>query len=178
MKKWKTLESNEIHKAGFFRLRTDKCELPDGRVMPRYYVVEFCDWVHVVPVTADGQVVMVNQYRHAADEWFMEFPGGATDPGEDPKAAALRELEEETGYVAKKIEALGMHYPNPAIQTNRVFTYLATGCELTAKPCLDPFEDLEVKLVEKQWLINQFHTGCINHALVAASLSLAMGRLS
>ncbi len=90
-KSWKVLDTKEIFKTGFYRLRTDRCELPDGRVMPNYYVMEFQDWVNVIPITNDNQVVLVEQYRHAIGRNSYEFPGGTVDPkgGELPEQAAL-----------------------------------------------------------------------------------------
>src|ERR1700753_1586705 len=101
IKPWKCLKSTEIFKTSFFRFRRDQCELPDGRVMPNYYVMEFPDWANIVPVTEDGRIVLVEQYRHAIGHVCLEIPGGSTDTKafEEPKKAALRELLEETGYV-------------------------------------------------------------------------------
>jgi len=127
LEKWKILETEVIMNLGLFRLRKDKCELPDQRVMPSYYVIDFADWVHMVPITRNGDVVVIRQYRHAAEDHFLEIPGGATDPknNESPKGAALRELEEETGYSSKNVFELGSHFPNPALQSNQLHSYLA-----------------------------------------------------
>ncbi|RLA56016.1 MAG: NUDIX hydrolase, partial [Gammaproteobacteria bacterium] len=74
MSKWKMLETTELAKLGPFRIRQDKCQLPDGRIMPKYYVVEFPDWVHVIAITPEGMMVLVDQYRHAAEGRFLELP--------------------------------------------------------------------------------------------------------
>lgn len=81
MKPWKTLQSKELYHAGFFRLRQDECELGDGRIMPRYYVVEFPDWVHVVAMTKSRELIMVRQYRHAGKCECLELPGAHSIPG-------------------------------------------------------------------------------------------------
>src|ERR1700679_1313608 len=114
MSHWKTLKSQILFQSGIFRLRSDECELPDGRVMPRYYVFEFPDWVNVVPVTPNGQMILLKQHRHGAERDFLEIPGGSTHPGqnEDPREAAARELLEETGYQSQNWIACGSHYPN------------------------------------------------------------------
>lgn len=118
MSRWKVLNTVEVLKARLFRLRSDQCELPDGRVMPSYYVMEFPDWVNVVPVTDDGQMVMIEQYRHAGGEMFLEIPGGSTHGvKEEPRMAGERELLEETGYAAREWIHLGSHFPTPLCRT-------------------------------------------------------------
>jgi 8-oxo-dGTP pyrophosphatase MutT (NUDIX family) len=175
MSRWKILKSDVLFKAGFFRARVDQCELPDGRVMPRYYVFEFPDWVNVIPVTPSGELVLVRQHRHGAEQEFLEVPGGSTHPGaqEDPRLAGERELLEETGYRGAEWIACGAHYPNPALQGNRMHTFIALGCELVAKPELDPFEDLTVELMPLEKAYALLDDGGFTHSIIAASLSLA-----
>jgi ADP-ribose pyrophosphatase len=177
--RWKVLKSSDVFKTGFFRLRVDECQLPDGRVMPRYYVMEFADWVNVVPVTADGQMVMVEQYRHAADGEFLEIPGGSTHPGaaEDPRLAGERELLEETGYKPTEMIYCGYHFPNPALQSNKMHTYLALDCRKVAEPNLDPFEDLVTKLMPVKDVIRKWRDGEIKHSIIASSLAIAVKHL-
>lgn len=171
-KNWKVLESKEILKTGFYRLRADKCELPDGRVMPAYYVMEFQDWVNVIPITADNQVVLIEQYRHAIGRNTYEFPGGTMDPkgGELPEQAALRELVEETGYVPEEIRYIGKHRPNPAIQNNYLHTFVALGCQKMQEQKLDPFEDIHVVTRSVPETIEMAFDGGIDHSLIIASL--------
>lgn len=169
---WKVLSSAEIFKTPYIRLRADKCELPDGRVMPNYYVLEFPDWVNIVPVTEDNKIVLVEQYRQAIGETTLEIPGGSTDPGvdEDPKKAALRELLEETGYVSDDVRLLGVHSPNPALQNNKLHTFVAFGCWFQQEPQLDPYEDIRVVTLPIPDVIDKIFTGEINHTLIVASL--------
>lgn len=178
MSHWKVLKSIELLKARFFRLRSDQCQLPDGRVMPSYYVMEFPEWVNVVPVTDDGQMILVEQYRHAGEETFLEIPGGSThDHGEEPRAAGERELLEETGYQAREWIHCGHHFPNPALQNNRMHTFLALGCRIVQEPHLDPFEDLTVEVRSIKEVIQLLHQGAIKHSLIAASLTLTLNEL-
>lgn len=177
MSKWKVLKSKEIFKSKIFRLRSDECELPDGRIMPKYFVFDFLDWVHVIPITKNGEMVTLEQYRHAAGEMFLEIPGGSLDLGEDALAGAQRELLEETGYASSEWIELPLHFPNPALQSNRMRTYLALNCTKVAEPDLDPFEDLTVTLRTVKDVYAQMDAGKIQHSLMIASLALSRSRL-
>lgn len=178
MSRWKVLKSVELMKSRLFRLRSDTCELPDGRVMPSYYVMEFPDWVNIVPITHDGQMVLVEQFRHAGDQMFLEIPGGGTHGAkEDPLVAGQRELLEETGYATDHWIYCGFHYPNPALQNNRMHTYLALDCRKLKEPELDPFEDLTVKLLPLPEAIELLEKGEFKHSLIAASLNLSLVHL-
>lgn len=176
-RKWKTLASETLTESRVFRMRADRCELPDGRVMPRYFVIEFPDWVNVVPVTDDGQIILVEQYRHASGRVHLEIPGGSTDPGkepEDPAKAAARELLEETGYAPRELKFAAAHFPNPALLNNRMHTYVALGCRKVAEPSLDPFEDLKTVLMPINQAVEWALSGRIDHSIVAASILAAL----
>ena len=176
MSRWKILSSKELFQTGFFKIREDRCQLPDGRVMPKYYVMQFPDWVNIVPVTSEGKVVLVRQYRHGAEREFLEVPGGSTHPGvaEDPLRAAERELIEETGFKSTDWFSCGSHFPNPSLQANRMHTYLALNCKKVAEPNLDPFEDLTVELLSLQDVYDLWLRGEFSHSIISASLALAL----
>lgn len=178
MSRWKVLKSTELFNSGLFKLRSDQCELPDKRVMPKYYVLDFPDWVNMVAVTTDKQMVLVEQYRHAAGEVFLEVPGGSTDSrSEDPRLAAERELLEETGFKAGEVIECGTHFPNPALQSNRMHSYLALNCTKVAEPDLDPFEDLKVHLMPLAEAIRKWEDGEFTHSIIAASFGRALKHL-
>lgn len=176
---WKTLSSHEIFKTRFFSLRSDKCELPDGRIMPDYYVCSFTPWCQVLPITKDKQVVFVKQYRHGIEKVTLEFPGGAVSSHEAKEAqkAAMRELQEETGYTSSRVQHIGTHNPNPAFQNNEMFSFIAWDCEKTHPQKLDPFEDIEVVLVPLKELPSLIYTGAITHSLIVAAFALALPSL-
>jgi ADP-ribose pyrophosphatase len=173
---WEIIRSDELYSTPYFRFRRDTCALPDERVMPAYYVWELVDWVNVVPLTDDGHIILVKQYRHAAQRRFYEFPGGTTEPGteERPEDAARRELREETGYEPGDLGYLGHHYPNPGIQNNKMHVYLATGCLYAGEPKLDTYEDIEVESVPVQEFVQAVEQGRPMHSLMMASLMLAL----
>lgn len=178
MPRWKVLKSKELFNSGFFRLRTDECELPDKRVMPNYYVIDFADWVNVIAVTPDGQMILVEQYRHAAGEVFLEVPGGSADSrSEDPKVAGARELLEETGYQPAEMIDCGPHFPNPALQSNRMHTFLALGCVKVAEPDLDPYEDLQVRMMSVTDAYRKWENGEFTHSIISASFGRALKQL-
>lgn len=179
IKPWRALSSKELFKTTFFRFRSDQCELPDGRVMPNYYVMEFPDWVNIVPITEDNKIVLVEQYRHATGETTLEFPGGSTDPHlkEDPAKGAMRELLEETGYVPDEVRLIGIQSPNPAMQNNKMHTFIGLSCKKLHEPKLDPFEDIRVVTMPIPEVIDKVLKGEINHSVVVASLLYALPML-
>lgn len=168
---WTVLESKEIFRSSLTRFRSDRCQLPNGKIMPAYYTLEFGDWVNIVPVTKSGEIVLIRQYRHALNEVTIEIPGGAADVSdENVMEAAERELLEETGYVAQSVEQIMTQSPNPAMQNNRMHTFLALGCERLHPQKLDPFEDIEVFTAKPNEVLDLMSSGEIHHSIVVASL--------
>jgi ADP-ribose pyrophosphatase len=142
---WKLLSSHYIHKGPWATLRIDKCEMPDGRIIDDYYVLEYSSWVNGVAITEDNKVLMVKQYRHAAGIISLEIPGGVVDGGEKPAEALRRELLEETGYQFDDFELLCTVYGNPSTANNQTFTYLAKGGKKVQEQALDDHEELIVE---------------------------------
>lgn len=143
--KWTVLKSAYIHKGPWATLRTDKCEMPDGRIVDQYYVLEYPNWVCTVALTDENKVLMVRQYRHAAGIVSLEIPGGVIDGDEAPADAIRRELLEETGYQFDDIELLATIYPNPSTANNQVYCYLSKGGVKVQEQNLDEHEELIVE---------------------------------
>ncbi len=145
-KAWTLLESRTVSDHQIFRIRNDIYRFEPTGLTRDFVVMESPDWVNVVPITDDGQVVLIRQFRHGIRAVNLEIPGGIIDPHEPPEKAALRELREETGYTANHVRQLCRVRPNPAIQDNYQYCYVAEGCRLASRPKLDPFEHIEVVL--------------------------------
>ena len=144
MQKWKLLESKYIIQRPWATLRVDKLELPNGNIKDEYYVLEYPTWVNMVAITEDDKVLFVKQYRHGADDIFVELAAGVVEDGEEPEIAARRELLEETGYAFDSIEYICQLYANPATSGNLTYTYLLQGGRKIQEQDLDSSEDIEV----------------------------------
>ena len=124
----RTLETQQIYKGREVSLRVDTVELLSGRRTKRE-VVEHVDCVAVVALDSGGNVLLVRQFRHPAARVLLEIPAGGIEPGEEPSDSAVRELEEETGYRAQKLERLGGFYSSPGFCTEYLHLFLATELE-------------------------------------------------
>jgi 8-oxo-dGTP pyrophosphatase MutT (NUDIX family) len=135
------------------------------------------DWVNILPITSDNRAVMIRQPRAGSLKTTLEVPGGVLDPGEarDPMMAALRELEEETGFTSQRVLPLGSINPNPAIQDNRCHFFVALGCTPAPNRRHFPDEDerIQVELVPVAELDGLVRTGQVDHALAALCIMLA-----
>jgi ADP-ribose pyrophosphatase len=163
---WRPVVSEPVADCRVFRVRRDLSADPrDGREHD-FYVIEAPDWINVIPVTDDGRVVLIEQYRHGTREISLEIPGGMVDEGESPAETAARELLEETGYAARTLVSLGRARPNPAIQDNWIHTYLARGAEFRRAPVFHGTEQTRTLLVPASEIPALIADGQITHALV------------
>lgn len=125
MDREKTLSSELIYNGRAVRLRVDTVEMPGGRKTTRE-IVEHSDCVAIIALDENDNVLMVNQFRHAVGKELLEIPAGGIDPGEDAEAAVRREMQEETGYLPKKVERLGGFYSAPGYCSEYLYLCLAT----------------------------------------------------
>lgn len=169
---WKIIESRRPYP----KFRMDNCELPSGKPY-KAFVLEFDAWANILALTKNNEAVLIRQYRHGVQEISLELPGGVVDEGESPLEGAKRELMEETGYSAETFVEVGRIYPNPAIQQNTLYCYLALGAELTGEQRLDESEEIETLLVPLDELIEMAAGGKFLHALNVAVLFQALAYL-
>lgn len=143
---WRILSSRMIVADRWMRLRADCCETEDGSNVDPFYVIESPDMVAAVALTPSEDLVLVRQYRHAYGATTLELPAGLVDRGEDPPAACLRELREETGYVGASAQLLRSWSPNPARYANRIHAMLIRAVESIGSAEDDPSERIETVL--------------------------------
>ncbi|WP_437479514.1 NUDIX hydrolase [Sorangium sp. So ce1014] len=138
------------------------------------FTLELADWISVAAITDAGEFVLVRQHRHGLDAVTIETAGGIVDPGEEPAAAAPRELLEETGYAAGSLEALGWVHPNPALQANRCFLYLARGARRVGEPLGDEHESTEAVVMSADEVTAAMQDGRISHVIAVVTLLRAL----
>lgn len=153
-----------------FQARHDLLQNPRTGAELERLVLECPDWVNVVALTPERELVVVTQYRFGVEAVTLEIPGGMVDPGEEHGVAARRELAEETGYTAESWRYLGSVEPNPAVQNNRLHTWLAEGARPTAAQALDPGEDIAVGTLPMEEVGRAVRDGRIAHSLVLCAL--------
>lgn len=173
--KWKTLSSEYLFNDRWFKVRKEVCETPQGKIVDPYYVYDFSTWVGALPVTEEGKIIMLRQYRHALGEVCYEIPGGCVDDTDKNfEEAIARELLEETGFSFSSYEYLGGISPNPSTNSNLLHMYLARGGKKIAEQALDENEEIEgllldmneVKsLLRENKIVQAMHVSCIFYAL-------------
>ncbi len=168
--RWQRIESKTLGSYRVFELRQDTSISPRTGNEHQFFVLDTGDWVNVVPITPEGKVVLIRQYRHGTEEVTLEIPGGMVDGDDDsPMETAGRELLEETGYQSDSLIHIGTVTPNPAILSNRCHTFLAPNARKVAEPVMDGSEDIELELREIGEVPGLVTSGQIHHALVIAA---------
>ena len=168
---WKVLKSENILRLGpWLSVRQECVELPSGTQIPTWFIFEFPNWINVIAITKDGQMVMEDQYRHGIGETHYELVAGVIDPGETPLQAAQRELSEETGYEGGDWQLYMTLSPNPTNHNNLSYTFLATGVEKRREQHQEKTEDIHVDVLTKQQVLEMLQNGEILQALHAAPL--------
>lgn len=172
LKKLERTAVRDVADHGVFQVR----ELTYPTLPRPIYTFACPDWCNVIAETEDGEIVFVWQYRFGTDELSLEIPGGVIDPGETPEEAARRELREETGFDAESFELVAVVEPNPALQGNRCFTFLARRARLAFETAFDDVEELEVTLVPRTRVAALLDSGQVTHALVWSALETYLRR--
>jgi ADP-ribose pyrophosphatase len=180
--KWRTISSEYLFNDRWFKVRREVCETPEGKIVDPYYVYEFPTWVGALPITEEGKVIMVRQYRHALGETCIEIPGGCVDDTDKSfQAAIAREILEETGYSFSQFEYLGRISPNPSTNSNLLHMFLAKGGKKVAEQKLDSNEEIEVmeltidelkNLIDRNKIVQSMHVTCIMYAIKKLGMHL------
>jgi 8-oxo-dGTP pyrophosphatase MutT (NUDIX family) len=171
LKPWQKTGSEPVGDFRIFKIRSDRLLSPRTGRKHDFFVIDCVDWVNVIAVTPDQQLVMVEQYRHGSQTVELEIPGGMMDPRDaSPEAAGERELREETGYAGQNARRIGTVFPNPAIMSNTCYTVLVENCQCVHPVEWDQGEDLVTRLVPVSEIPALMASGKIRHSLVAVAL--------
>ena len=175
---WKVISKEQVLDSPFLKIRSERIELPDGTILPNYYIIENRGWVGIVPVTEDGHIILNRQYKHGIGLEVLEFPaGGIDDHEDDPLEAAKRELMEETGCSTNQIEELAHMIANPTSGVTRIWWYLALDVRKTGEQKLDPAEVIENIQVTPAELLELIHGGQFQVQGQIAAAYIALERL-
>ena len=177
MSKWKTLKSKFVLDNPWCRIRQDEVELPNGEIIDDYFVRVRPDIALILPVTANDEIVFVRQYRHGVKKVVLELPAGNFYPKqEDSLMAAVREMEEETGYTASNVAKLATLYENPGNDTSTIHLFIAHDATFKGQQKLDPTEDIEVVLIPKVEILTKIFQGeiCVSGTVTALFLGLSL----
>lgn len=171
VKGWETLSSEYLIQRPWLTARRDVLRMPNGKVVPEYYVLEYPTWVNIIAITEEGQFVLVRQYRHALDIVAYELCAGTMEASdESPMEAAKRELLEETGYAGGEWTELTVLSANPTSMNNLNHTFIAKGVKKVASQHLDETEDITVHLFSLEELVSLLRRDEMKQALMVAPL--------
>ncbi len=168
---WETISSEYIIKRPWLTARRDVLRMPDGKIVPEYYVLEYPTWVNIIAITKDGEFVLVRQYRHALDIVEYEICAGTMDASDaSPLETAKRELLEETGYAGGEWTEYAVLSANPTSMSNLNHTFIAKGVEKVSSQHLDETEEISVHLFTLDQLLDLLRRDEMKQSLMVAPL--------
>lgn len=171
----KLISSELIYDGRVVHLYVDTVQLPNGKTAKRE-LIRHVGAVALIPFDADGNVVMVRQYRHPLGRILLEIPAGTLNPNEDPDVCAVRELQEETGYKPGRLEKIGGIYLAPGYSSEYIYLYIAT--ELSdSRLAMDEDEFIEIVRLPLEEALKRIGTGEIADSKTISALLLAKERL-
>ena len=172
------LQEDELHAdCRIFEVRKQTLRRRSDGAEGDFYVLNTNDWVNVLALTSEDELVLVRQFRYGSKEFSLEPPGGVVEKGEDPMVAGLRELQEETGYVGENAELLGIVRPNAAILSNRCHVILVRNVKKTALLNFDQHEELVTELYPVRELKERVRAGEITHSIGLNSILMLLLKL-
>ncbi len=166
---WEILSDKVMARYHICEVCEREAKHPDGR-KGNFFVMKSPDWVQALAITPNHELIMVKQFRIGSQTICLEAPGGILEPGEDPTVGAMRELQEETGFIGRNPLVLASCYPNPALQTNKVHYILFKDCEATGKTHWDMYEELQTQLIPFNELEKLIQNGAIDHCITIGGL--------
>ncbi len=174
LKPWQVLDSREVFQAPpYIRVFRQKVRLPNGRVVDDYHQIRLTDFVMVVASTPDGRVLIERQYKHGIGEVTLVVPAGTLSPGEEPLAAAQRELLEETGYTAEDWRLVGSFVTHGNYGCAKAHVFVAQRAQAVARPDSGDLEDMEILLLRPEELYEALRSGRVHSLSAAAAIALA-----
>lgn len=173
---WELIDSRVDRSYKLFSVAINRNRSPRTGEIHEFQVLDSPDWVAVIPVTPDNELVLVNQYRHGTGELSLEPPGGLVKEGQTPEQSGREELEEETGYCCETLEPIGWMHPMPALFANRFYVYLARDATPTGSINPDETEEIETVLVPLDKIREYIREGRIRCGVMIAALHLFLDR--
>lgn len=167
--------SNIVYRSLWIVLYEDQVRKSDGMI-GMFNRISVRDSSVIVPVFKDGSLLMVENYRHGARMKLIELPGGLINCGEQPRAAAKRELLEETGYECNTLKYINWTYTWPGRTTQKNFVFLATGLKKRGKPILEEFEYAKIRRLPKERIIQEIRSGNIKSAISISAILYTLGQ--
>ena len=169
---WELIDSREDRAYPLFSVKVNRNRSPRTGKIHEFQVLTSPTWVVVIPVTKDGHVIMVRQYRHGTGELSLEPPGGLVKDGQTPEQSGREELEEETGYEPGEVELLGWMHPMPALFGNRMYVFLAKDVTPTGTINPDETEEVETVRIPVREVKDYIRSGKITASVMIAALHL------
>ncbi len=163
LKPWKILDSETLLDSRFLKVKKEKCELSNGKIIPDFYTIWQPDWVLVLAQNAEGLWLMERQYRHGTEKVSLEFPAGIVESGESPVDAAKRELQEECAFGGGNFEFLAELPVNPDRHRGKFFVVRATGVVQCGETSFDSSEEIETLQLSTEEVLSKMRSGEINH---------------
>lgn len=173
VKPWSIVRENKEYSTSIFKLLKQRTRLESAAEVleGNFYILDAPEWVNVMPLTADEEIILVEQYRHGTQEPTLEIPGGMVDGGESPLEGAKRELLEETGYRSDTWKGLGKVSSNPSMMNNYTHMYIARDCEFVGAQNPDEHERIEVHKMVLDDFLSYVEDGTVHHAIVLAAVA-------
>lgn len=170
MQEWKIGEEEELFSCRIMKVTGCKATNPRNGFERDYFRAHYPDWVNVLAITENDELLLIRQFRHGSRKVEHEIPGGCIDPGEEPVTAGMRELLEETGFSGDNPQLIGQTSPNPAIQGNICYTVLTTNARKIQEPEMEDGEDIAFELIPMKEVPEAVKDGRISNSMVVAGL--------